>query len=110
MTGLVSPEDIRSYSKGQARKESNQVRSEGSVHSENSKIDWAGESSEMEEPEEGNIDLSSLNVGDWVGLLQTGKLHILDRELEGYGFDITGISERPRTPHNHKWKVDDLLG
>ncbi|KAF2903959.1 hypothetical protein ILUMI_02221 [Ignelater luminosus] len=43
-----------------------------SVRSENSEIDWAGKSSDKEEPEEGNVDLASLNVGDWVAVEYNG--------------------------------------
>ncbi|KAF2883997.1 hypothetical protein ILUMI_22171 [Ignelater luminosus] len=111
MIGLVSPEDIRPYLKGQARKESNRGRPKGrcviatdtpekmlneekkkkkiqmkwrlfeakssssseeednsGIHSKHSEIDWAGKSSGEEEPDEGNIDLASLNVGDWVAV------------------------------------------
>ncbi|KAF2879096.1 hypothetical protein ILUMI_27073 [Ignelater luminosus] len=47
-------------------KSSSEEEDSFSGNSENSKIGRGGKSSNKEEPEEGNLDLASLNVGDWV--------------------------------------------
>lgn len=52
----------------------------------------------------GNRYLDNTNIGTWNvrGLLQTGKTYIMEKELERYNMDITGISET-------HWKGNGLI-